>query len=44
MCALDGREFTAKIVGTDPPTDVAIIQIDARNFPCCPWGFGQHDG
>lgn len=25
----DGREFTAKIIGTDPPTDVAIIKIDA---------------
>lgn len=26
---LDGREFTAKIIGTDPPTDVAIIKIEA---------------
>jgi serine protease Do len=26
---LDGREFSAEIVGTDPPTDVAIIKIDA---------------
>ncbi|NOY13062.1 MAG: trypsin-like serine protease, partial [Deltaproteobacteria bacterium] len=26
---LDGREFTAKIIGTDPPTDVALIKIDA---------------
>jgi serine protease Do len=26
---LDGREFTAKIIGTDPPSDVAIIKIEA---------------
>jgi len=26
---LDGREYTAKIIGTDPPTDVALIKIDA---------------
>ena len=26
---LDGREFSAKIIGTDPPTDVAIIKIEA---------------
>ena len=28
---LDGREFTAKIIGTDPPTDVAIIKIDTED-------------
>lgn len=27
---LDGREFEAEIVGTDPPTDVALIKIDAE--------------
>ncbi len=26
---LDGREYDAKIIGTDPPTDVALIKIDA---------------
>ncbi len=30
---LDGREFTAKTVGTDPPTDVAVIKIDAEGLP-----------
>jgi serine protease Do len=29
----DGREFTAKTVGTDPHSDVAIIKIDAKNLP-----------
>jgi serine protease Do len=35
---LDGREFTAKIVGTDPPTDVAVIKIDAAKLPVLPLG------
>ncbi len=31
---LDGREFDAKIIGTDPPSDVALIKIDAKeNLP-----------
>jgi serine protease Do len=29
----DGREFQAKIVGTDEKTDVAVIKIEARNLP-----------
>src|SRR5437867_103796 len=29
----DKREFTAKVVGTDPNTDVAVIRIDARTLP-----------
>ncbi len=29
----DDREFTAKIIGTDPKTDVAIIKIEAENLP-----------
>ncbi len=29
----DGREFTAKIIGTDPDSDVAVIKIDAENLP-----------
>jgi serine protease Do len=30
----DGRDFTAKIIGTDPESDVAVIKIDANNLPC----------
>jgi serine protease Do len=30
---LDGREFTAKTVGADPHSDVAVIKIDAVNLP-----------
>jgi len=29
----DGREFTAKTIGTDPRSDVAVIKIDAANLP-----------
>jgi serine protease Do len=34
----DKREFTAKVVGTDPQTDLAILKIDARNLPTLAWG------
>jgi serine protease Do len=30
---LDGREFTAKTVGADPHSDVAVIKIDAADLP-----------
>jgi serine protease Do len=29
----DGRSFSAKLVGTDPQTDVALLKIDAKNLP-----------
>lgn len=29
----DGREFTAKTIGTDPPSDVAVIKIEAKGLP-----------
>jgi serine protease Do len=29
----DGREFTAKVIGKDPQSDVAVIKIDAKNLP-----------
>ena len=29
----DDREFTAKVIGTDPKTDVAVIKIEAENLP-----------
>ena len=32
----DGRSFSAKLIGTDPETDVAIIQIDAKNLTALP--------
>src|SRR4051812_21921049 len=29
----DGREFKARVVGTDEKTDIAVIKIDATNLP-----------
>jgi len=29
----DDREFTAKVIGTDPKTDVAVIKIEAEHLP-----------
>ncbi|MDD4871959.1 MAG: Do family serine endopeptidase [Kiritimatiellae bacterium] len=29
----DGREFTAKKIGSDPKSEVAVIKIDGDNFP-----------
>src|SRR5229473_2271068 len=29
----DGREFSAKVVGTDEKTDIAVIKIDAKDLP-----------
>lgn len=29
----DGKEMTAKVVGRDPHTDVAVIKVDERNLP-----------
>lgn len=34
----DKREFKGKVVGTDPKTDLAIIQIPADHLPYIPWG------
>jgi Do/DeqQ family serine protease len=29
----DKRTFTAKVVGTDAPTDLAVVKVDAQNLP-----------
>jgi Do/DeqQ family serine protease len=38
----DGRDFTGKVVGTDPQTDVAVVKISADNLPVMP--FANSDG
>ncbi len=32
----DGREFTAKVVGRDPKSDIAVVKINATNLPTVP--------
>lgn len=35
---MDKKSFKAKVVGSDPKTDIAIIKIDAKGLPMLPWG------
>jgi Do/DeqQ family serine protease len=34
----DRRTFDAKLVGSDPPSDLALLKIDAANLPVLPLG------
>ena len=34
----DGKEFDAEIKGSDPKSDVAVIEIDAGGLPALNWG------
>lgn len=34
----DNREFNARIIGTDPNTDLALIKINGKNLPSLPIG------
>lgn len=34
----DNRKFTAKLVGTDPATDIALLKIDAKGLTVIPFG------
>jgi Do/DeqQ family serine protease len=34
----DNRTFTAKVVGTDPATDLAVVKIDAKSLPTLVFG------
>jgi serine protease Do len=29
----DGKTYSAKVIGTDPRTDLALIKVDGKNFP-----------
>ena len=34
----DNREFSARIIGTDPNTDLALIKVNGKNLPTLPIG------
>lgn len=34
----DNRKFEAKLIGTDPATDIALIKIEAKDLPTIPFG------
>lgn len=34
----DRKILKAKLIGTDPLTDLAVIKIEGENFPSVPWG------
>jgi Do/DeqQ family serine protease len=34
----DGRNFEGRVVGTDPVTDLAVIEVDAEGLPTASWG------
>lgn len=34
----DDRRYTAKVIGTDPQSDLAVIKIDAKDLPSLPLG------
>jgi len=38
----DGRQATARVIGTDPETDVAVLKIELDRLPVI--GFGDNDG
>ncbi|MEZ4407565.1 MAG: trypsin-like peptidase domain-containing protein [Polyangiales bacterium] len=34
----DGRQLPARVLGTDPATDLAVVQVAATNLPAARWG------
>ncbi len=34
----DGREFEAKVKGTDPQSDIAVLEVDDTNAPALKLG------
>ena len=41
MLLCNKRTFPARLIGTDPKTDLAVIKIDETNLPTLRWGDSQ---
>ena len=35
---MDKREYSGRVIGSDPKTDLAVIKISASDLPYIPWG------
>jgi serine protease Do len=35
---LNKKDYTAKLIGADPKTDIAVIKIEAKGLPAVSWG------
>lgn len=40
VTTLYGQEFSARVIGTDPQTDLAVVKVDAENLPAISWSVG----
>jgi Do/DeqQ family serine protease len=40
----DHRRLRGKLLGTDPVTDIAVVQVEGRGLPTLPWGDSSHAG
>ena len=40
----DGRELEAKLVGTDEPSDISVIQVEGNDLPVLPMGNSDEIG
>jgi Do/DeqQ family serine protease len=34
----DRRRLAARLIGTDPVTDIAVVKVDGQDLPTLPWG------
>jgi serine protease Do len=34
----DKREFTGKVIGSDPKTEISVVKIEGKNLPTVSWG------